>query len=41
MHMADALISPIVGGTMLAATAGVAAYSIKKIKNDLNEKRFP
>ena len=23
MHMADALISPVVGGTMFAATAGV------------------
>lgn len=41
MHMADALISPIVGGTMLAATAGVAAYSIKKIQNDLDEKKVP
>jgi cobalt/nickel transport system permease protein len=41
MHMADALISPIVGGTMLAATAGVAAYSIKKIKNDLDERKIP
>lgn len=41
MHMADALISPIVGGTMLAATAGVAAYSIKKIKYDLDEKKIP
>ena len=34
MHMADALISPVVGGTMMAATACVAAYSIKKVKND-------
>lgn len=41
MHMADALISPIVGGTMLAATAGAAAYSIKKIQNDLDEKKIP
>lgn len=30
MHMADALISPAVGGIMMAATVGVAAYSIKK-----------
>ncbi|MDT3703108.1 MAG: cobalamin biosynthesis protein CbiM, partial [Thermincola sp.] len=36
MHMADALISPVVGGTMWAATAGAAAYSIKKIQNDLD-----
>jgi cobalt/nickel transport system permease protein len=41
MHMADTLISPAVGGTMLAATAGVAAYSIKKIQNDLGEKKIP
>jgi cobalt/nickel transport system permease protein len=39
--MADVLISPIVGGTMLAATAGVAAYSIKKIRNDLDERKIP
>ncbi|HEX2944914.1 MAG TPA: energy-coupling factor ABC transporter permease [Clostridia bacterium] len=41
MHMADALISPAVGGIMLAATAGAAAYSIKKIQNDLDEKKIP
>lgn len=41
MHMADALISPIVGGTMLAASVGAAAYSIKKIQNDLDEKKVP
>ena len=32
MHMADALLSPVVGGTMLAASVGVAAYSIKRLK---------
>lgn len=41
MHMADALISPVVGGVMWAATAGIAAYSIKKIQNDLDEKKIP
>ncbi|MCB2290604.1 energy-coupling factor ABC transporter permease [Clostridium sp. CS001] len=41
MHMADALISPLVGGTMMAATAGVAAYSIKKIQNEMDEKKIP
>lgn len=41
MHMADALISPLVGGTMWAVTAGVAAYSITKIKNDMDEKKIP
>lgn len=41
MHMADALLSPAVGGTMLAASAGVAAYSIKKIHNEMDEKKIP
>ena len=41
MHMADALISPIVGGTMLAATAGLAAYSVQKIKHDFDDKKIP
>jgi cobalt/nickel transport system permease protein len=41
MHMADALISPAVGGTMLAATVGVAAYSVKKIQNDMDDKKIP
>ncbi|GAB6156459.1 energy-coupling factor ABC transporter permease [Desulfosporosinus burensis] len=41
MHMADALISPIVGGTMWVATAGVAAYSIKKIQTEMDEKKVP
>lgn len=41
MHMADALISPAVGGTMWAASAGMAIYSAKKIQNDLDEKKIP
>lgn len=41
MHMADALISPLVGGTMMATSAGIAAYSIKKIQNDMDEKKIP
>ena len=41
VHMADALISPVVGVAMLAVTAGAAAYSIKKIQNDLDEKKIP
>lgn len=39
--MADALISPAVGVTMMAATAYVAAYSIKKVQNDLDDKKVP
>lgn len=41
MHMADALISPDVGGVMWAAAAGTAAYSIKKIQNEMDEKKIP
>ena len=41
MHMADALISPVVGGTMWVASLGVAAYSIKKIKDELDENKIP
>ncbi|NFO11038.1 cobalamin biosynthesis protein CbiM [Clostridium botulinum] len=41
MHMADALISPVVGGTMWAATIGVSVYSIKKVKEEMDEKKVP
>jgi cobalt/nickel transport system permease protein len=41
MHMADALISPAVGGTMWVASAGMAIYSAKKVQNDLDEKKIP
>ncbi len=41
MHMADALISPAVGGAMLAVTVGAAVYSAKKIQNDMDEKKIP
>ncbi|MBU1146941.1 MAG: energy-coupling factor ABC transporter permease [Candidatus Omnitrophica bacterium] len=39
MHMADALISPAVGGTMWAATAGLIAYSAKKLKEEADERK--
>ncbi len=42
MHMADALLSPIVGGAMCAVSAGALAYSAAKIKKDeLCEKKLP
>jgi len=41
MHMADALISPAVGGAMWAATAGLTVYSAKKLKKNLDEHRVP
>lgn len=41
MHMADALISPAVGGTMWVASAGVAGWCCKQLKTDLLEKKIP
>ena len=41
MHMADALISPAVGGTMWAASAAAIAYCSKKVKEDLDERKVP
>lgn len=41
MHMADALISPVVGGVMLAASTGTIAYSVSKLKDGLEEKKIP
>jgi cobalt/nickel transport system permease protein len=41
MHMADALISPAVGGTLWAGAAGLIAYSSKKVKQDMDDRRIP
>lgn len=41
MHMADALLSPAVGGTMWAATAATIAYCSKKVREELNDKKVP
>jgi cobalt/nickel transport system permease protein len=42
MHMADALLSPAVGVTMCAVSAGAVAYSAAKVKKDeLGEKKLP
>lgn len=41
MHMADALISPAVGGVMWAATAGTIAYCSSKVRKELDEKKIP
>jgi cobalt/nickel transport system permease protein len=41
MHMADALLSPVIGGTMLVLTTGTATYSIKKIQTELDDKKIP
>lgn len=41
MHMTDALISPAVGGAMWAATAAVTAYAVKKVPQELDERKVP
>lgn len=40
MHMADALLSPPVGITMLAVSGGLLAYSVRKIRKDFAENRI-
>lgn len=41
MHMADALISPAVGGTLWAASVVTGTYAVRKMKNDLDDKKVP
>lgn len=41
MHMADALISGVVGGTMIVASGVVGVRSVQKIENDMDEKKIP
>ncbi len=41
MHMADALLSPAVGGTMWAVSAGTIAYCSKKVRDELDERKVP
>ena len=42
MHMADALLSPAVGGAMYLASGAAVAYSTVKVKqNELGEKKLP
>ena len=41
MHMADALLSPEVGGTMWVAAGAALAYSAKKLKNEMDDQRVP
>lgn len=41
MHMADALISPAVGATMWAVSAGLVVYSSKKVKETTDDRKVP
>ena len=41
MHMADALISPVVGGAGWVATLGLAGYSARKLRLAANDASVP
>lgn len=41
MHMADALLSPAVGGTMWAVSAGTIAHCSKRVREELDDKKVP
>ncbi len=41
MHMADALISPAVGGIMWAISAGFTGYSVRKLTKDSDDAKVP
>lgn len=41
MHMADALISPAVGGAIWAASAGLVAYSARKVSTQADDRIIP
>ncbi len=41
MHMADALISPAVGGTLWAVSAGTIAYCSSRVSKHLDERKVP
>lgn len=41
MHMADALISPVVGGTMWGATAGLTAWCARRLQRELDDRKPP
>ncbi|GAB4436899.1 MAG: energy-coupling factor ABC transporter permease [bacterium] len=41
MHMADALLSPAVGVTFWAASVGGITYSVRKLKDKIDEKMIP
>jgi cobalt/nickel transport system permease protein len=41
MHMADALLSPVVGTTLWAGTAAVGGYASKKLKVQIDDRMIP
>lgn len=41
MHMADALVAPVVAGTMYACSGAAMGYSIKKVRLENDQKKIP
>ena len=41
MHMADALVSPAVAGTMAVCSLAAAAYSVKKVREEDDREKIP
>jgi len=41
MHMADALLSPAVGGTMWAVAAGTIGHCSRKVRRELDDHKIP
>src|SRR5450631_901755 len=41
MHMADALLSPAVGGALWVVSAGAVAYSSHKVSRDPDDRKVP
>ena len=41
MHMADALLSPAIGGAMWAATAATTVYSARRVQHQLDNRKIP
>lgn len=41
MHMADALLSPAVGGAMCAVSAGTIAFCSAKVRNEIDDSKVP
>ena len=41
MHIADALLSPAVGGTMLVVSCGLISYAVSDLKKNFSERRVP
>jgi cobalt/nickel transport system permease protein len=41
MHMADALLSPVVGTTLWAGTAAVCGYASRRLKREIDDRTIP